>query len=59
MRAGSYWYSTPAWTVQVNLNESGKVVWAGPLLKQFVGQHCSHIRAWCERKKWPLTVIAL
>lgn len=47
-----WWVSTPAFTVRVETNESGKIVMAAPIVKRFKGQHFDNLRNWVL-KKWP------
>ena len=54
-----YWYSTPAWTVQVNTDDADIVEWTAPFLHRFVGQPRSNIDRWCELRGWPLEVVEL
>lgn len=51
-----YWYSTPQWTVQVNVTQADIVVFTAPLLASFIGQPRDRIRRWCLRKGWPLEI---
>lgn len=33
-------------TVQVDLDENGLIVWTAPITKRFVGQHVSRLKEW-------------
>ena len=52
----SYWYSTPRWTAQVDVNQADIVIFAAPILRSFMGQPRDRIRRWCALKGWALTV---
>ena len=43
-----YWVSTRTFTVQVNVNKHGIIVWTGPILMRFQGQPFSRLEAWVK-----------
>lgn len=43
---GYYWMSYNKFTVQVDLDENGLIVWTAPITKRFVGQHVSRLKEW-------------
>lgn len=47
---GSWWVSTPDWTVWIEV-EDGKIVNAAPILRVFIGQPATNLGAWI-RKQW-------
>ena len=46
-----YWLSCSKFTVQVNTDESGKIVWAAPITRKFVGQPLANLLRWCGPHK--------
>ncbi len=45
-----YWVSCTKFTVQVNVDDTGKIVWAAPIVRQFVGQPFANLERWID--KW-------
>lgn len=50
----SYWYSTTAWTVQVDADENDIVTFTAPILRRFAGQPRVNILSWARTKGWAL-----
>lgn len=45
-----WWVSCPQFTVQVNTDEKGRIVYAAPVVREFIGQPLDNLIRWqgCE-----------
>jgi hypothetical protein len=41
-----YWLTCTRFTVQVNTNDTGIIVWAAPITRGFIGQPLGNLFAW-------------
>jgi hypothetical protein len=41
-----YWVSCARFTVQVNTNHLGIIIWAAPIVRKFVGQPLTNLLRW-------------
>lgn len=44
-----HWISCVRFTVQVNTDERGTIVWAAPVVRRFVGQPVANLLAWARK----------
>lgn len=49
-----WWISSERFTVQVNTDERGIIVWAAPIVRRFVGQPLANLARWAKCAPVPL-----
>jgi len=42
-----YWLSCHRFTVQVNTDMAGIIVWTAPITRKFIGQPLTNLLGWC------------
>lgn len=51
-----YWVSCSRFSVQVNTDERGTIIWAAPIVRRFIGQPLGNLVRWASASAIPLDI---